>query len=166
MEAIRQSSDPRLDKLMSEGFYLIKFLPAQVAQAWNELSEYILFALPPTAKPNISRKKLLESVNDGRLTFWVMTEVRHGQPVKKLGVISTTLLTDPVLGVRNLLIYSLATMANMPEEAWIEGLQALQKYAKANCCSAILAYSEVPQIISIVEKLGGKASVRLIQLEV
>ena len=75
-------------------------------------------------------------------------------------------MEDFLSGIRNLLIYSLFGARPIEDAIWIRGLETIKKYAKANDCAKVVAYSNVERIEEIVNSLGGEIEWKFISFPV
>ncbi len=140
---------------------LVKLLPDQITRNWDTIGYAIEISLPPTAvKSDETMNNILMALLDGRIDCWISLneDGRIG------GVISTVVMYDDIVGVKNLLIYSLFAFEWADENAWLDGLEALKKYAIGKGCSRITGYTEFDSIIERVKSMGGEAKQMFISL--
>ena len=83
-----------------------------------------------------------------------------------LGIIVTSIQPDFYTETKNLLIYSLWGVQRINPDVWIDGLKYLKRFAKEKECFRVIAYTDLPNILSIVKKLGGNTSITFISMEV
>ena len=82
------------------------------------------------------------------------------------GFVITTVMEDFLSGIRNLLIYSLFGARPIEDSMWVRGLETMRKYAKANRCVKVMAYSNIDRIEEIVKSLGGEIEWKFISFPV
>ena len=145
---------------------LIRMLPDQAAHYWPILSKGFARSLPPGTFPSeMLLNNLLASVLKKNYDCWILKGDR-GDKNKLIAGALTTVLIDHLTGSRPLLIYSLYAKTMLSDKEWKEAFELLSKVAAKNKCQRITAYSMNPSILSIVESLGGKSEMRLVELEV
>ena len=105
------------------------------------------------------------SLLEGTAQCWVEYEEENGVN-KVYGFLVTTFISDIISGTNNLLIYSLFSSRPITDDIWIKGLQTVRKYAKANKCEKIVAYSNVERIVEVVGMLGGNVEWQFISFPV
>lgn len=140
---------------------LVQLSSDQVANYWDFIKYGVEEAIIPTVGIHDERmSEVLESIMLGKMVVWVSAN----KDTKVIdGVVCTVLQTDELSKTKSLLIYSLYGTESM-RSSWSDGLEQLQKYAKTEGCHKILAYSNLPEIISYVEHIGGNADFRLLIL--
>jgi len=79
---------------------------------------------------------------------------------------TTQLRTDEVSLVTDLLIYSFTSLGQIDQRHIINGFKTFSKYARANDCRAIIAYSANDKLVELLKHLGASANYKLIQVEV
>jgi hypothetical protein len=143
---------------------LLKMLPEQVSNYWPHIRNSIEQALPPVVGESPNKMgNILEQLLTGEMQCWVA--FRKDVENEVVGFIITTVISDPCSKTRNLLIYSLCGLKLSRGLDWIEGMEALRKFAKLMKCSRIVAYSDNQLILKVVEKLGGDTRYKFITFE-
>jgi len=136
---------------------LIKLLPEQVMQYWDDIRACIEAAMPPYVARNVDAIMYIqEQLLLGIVECWVAMDPGV------CGVMTTQIINDPVSRCRNLLIYSVAVIGDHTEELWQLAAQQMRRYATAKGCTHIIAYSNSAHMLHIAEKLGADTSYRLI----
>jgi hypothetical protein len=144
---------------------LIKLSSEQVANYWGFLKMGFKEALPPTVGCVPDRmSNMLTAFLTAKLECWVSVE--KGESNNITGYIATEILKDEISGTRSLFIYAVYGLHNSKASTWLEGVETLKKYAQANKCHRIIAYSDVPSIISFIEKAGGAVNYRLLDIPI
>lgn len=136
---------------------LTKLLPDQIAKFWDIIKYAVEESLPPIVGESSGKmQRILTSCLDGSLEVWI-SYIRTESATKIEGIVVTEFTYDKSSGTKNLLIYCLYGYENINKDSWLQGLVTLKDYAKGRGCNQIVAYTEVPQIIELVKKLGGEA---------
>lgn len=130
---------------------IIKFDYDKIAFHWATLKPAIEEALPPgvVRTPGLMNRVLAELLS-GAMQCWLIYE---GDPVRVLGVCTTKILNEDLLGVKSLLIYSLYGWE--PLETFEDDYRRLAEWAKVQGCRSIVAYTANPAVLSMVRRLGG-----------
>lgn len=140
---------------------LTKLTPEQVMEYWPQIRECIEVSLPPLVRADgESMLRVQESLLLGRLECWIASETHD--LTKTLGVATTSFVTDEISQTKNLLIYTATTIASHNQEMWRRCYEIISRYARANGCANIIAYSELPEVIGLVERLGGNSNWRIL----
>ena len=141
---------------------LLQLLPRDITKHWDGISEAISKSLPPITSMSKDRMTvILKSLMAGTMQCWILHE-----PDGIYAVGTTEFATDPGSKTKNLLIFSLFGLRPVSQEMWMEGYKTLQKFARANGCESIIAFTDIPGVAGLVERLGGNADTRLIVMGV
>lgn len=141
---------------------LTKLLPDQISHYWDILKPAIEASLPPVVGETPDKmNRVLAALIDGSLHCWISSRIKNEERILE-GMVVTKLLYDDVSDTRNLLIYCLYGLGVASDGAWRSGFITLAKWAKSRGCSRIVAYSDVPGILDIVNRLGGETKYRYI----
>ena len=77
----------------------------------------------------------------------------------------TNFIYDQVSDTKSLLIYALyGNFMSEEKRSWVEGYNSLRIFAKANDCISIVAYTNLRQVVKLVNSLGGDTTTTFIQL--
>ena len=145
---------------------LLRLLPNDISKYWNGISEAISKSLPPfITYDKEGMLVILNSLMSGIMHCWLLHEI-EGDKITLYAIATTEFSIDPASRTKSLLIFSLYGLQPTPIESWKDSYETLRLYAKANGCSSILAFSDVPEVLNIVGKMGGDINTRLITLEV
>ncbi len=137
---------------------LLQLLPRDITKHWEGISEAISKSLPPITSMSKDRMTIiLKSLIAGTMQCWVLHK-----PDGIYAVATTEFAIDPGSRTKNLLIFSVFGLRQVPQELWEEGYRGLCKFAKTSGCESIIAFTDVPAVVSIVEKLGGDTKTRLL----
>ena len=143
---------------------LTRLLPDQVSNLWSIIKYAVEESLPPIAgeSPN-KMNNILTALLCSKAQCW-MSYTKSGEGNKFEGLVITEITHDDISDTKSLLIYCLYGFEEISKSSWTGGMKALVKFAASRGCSNITAYSEVPSIISLVERLGGEAKYRFIKI--
>lgn len=142
---------------------LLQLLPRDITKHWEGLSEAISKSLPPITTMSRDRMAvILKSLIAGTMQCWVLL----GSKNEIYAVGTTEFAIDPGSKTKNLLIFSLYSLQTVPQEQWGEGYKTLQKFAQASGCENIIAFTDIPAVVNLVEKLGGDTKTRLLTMRV
>jgi hypothetical protein len=147
---------------------IIRMRPQLISKHWPELRAQLERALPPFTYGDPARmNNMLAELLNGGMQLWVALAEREGTPgAVYVGVMATTISEDECSRVRNLLVYALAGVRFMADEIWAAGLAALRKFAAAQGCHRIVAFSDSERVVEQWQRLGGAAQYRFLTLEV
>ena len=145
---------------------LTKLLPEQVSKLWDIIKYAVEQSLPPIVGEHPDKmNRILSSLLSGKIQCWA-SYVRNEKSTKFEGVVLTEMLYDEASCTKNLLIYCLYGYEDVANDSWINGVKTLAKYAKGQGCNQMLAYTDVPYMIKMTEKLGGEAKYTLCTFDV
>lgn len=146
---------------------LIQMLPDQVSKSWPVLRNVIEKALPPLASNEEDRMaKILEQLLTGEMICWASFRNSDVLQTEMIALVLTTLANDYCTGAKNLLIYAVSSFEKTIGSDWVEGYQALAKFAKKLNCQGIIGYSKDEKVLNIAEKFGSDISFRLISVPI
>jgi hypothetical protein len=155
--------------LKNESELLIPLMPEEVERDWGMYGPLILRALPPTAQASAIRAtNILRAILAEDAQVWALYDnVQEDATGDLVAVLVTTVWIDSVDGTRRLLIYSLTSLRPLREEIfWQTGTDILRKYARTSRCSHIVAYSDIPEMATFLDRRGWDVGFRLLTLEV
>ena len=143
---------------------LTRLLPDQVSNLWSIIKYAVEESLPPIAgeSPN-KMNNILTALLCSKAQCW-MSYVKSKEGNKFEGLVITEITHDDISDTKSLLIYCLYGFEKASRKSWTGGMKALVKFASSRGCSSITAYSEIPSIISLVERLGGETKYRFIKI--
>ena len=145
---------------------LTKLLPEQIAKFWPVVRYTVEQSLPPIVGDHPDKmNRILSACLSGSLDVWVSYLIN--EEVRKFdGVVLTQLLHDDASGTNNLLIYCLYGYEKVLKQSWLDGFEAILKYAKSKRCTQVVAYTEVQYLIDLVKSLGGEARYTFVSFNV
>lgn len=140
----------------------------QITQHWDELAPAIEAALPPFAYGAQDRmNNILRALLAGDMQCWTAWAVREGETTPLLVAIMTTAFDfDRCSGVRNLLIYSLYSVAGIGDQVYADGIETLKKFAKTKGCHRVVALVEEPRLVEMWIRGGGEGRFTFLTMEV
>jgi len=145
---------------------LLRLDDEQVTTYWENIRQTLLANDLPMADANAnSMKVVLHGLLQGSIQAWILYNIVEGKE-DILAMALTAFSVEPVTLTKNLVIYNLYGYSFVPPRMWTEGLQGFKKFAKANDCYTVIAYSKVPRIMQIAQELGGDTSMHVINLEI
>ena len=139
---------------------LVKLTADQIANMWDILKFGIENSLPPIAGEGPDKiNKIFEALLSGGYDCWLGYEKDEENCKLKLGhMVVTTINKDNASDTNNFLIYTMYGFRPMSDDEWLGGYMTLAKYAKAKGCNRMIAYSNEPRVLDIVDKIGGDRS--------
>ena len=145
---------------------LTKLLPDQISKFWDIIKYAIEQSIPPNVGEHPDKSnRILSAALSGKVDVWASydksTEVNRFE-----GLMLTKILYDDVVDMKNLLIYSVYGYETISEDSWKNGLRTILKYAAGNNCSLVVAYTDVPKIVEVVNSLGGDTSFTFISFNI
>lgn len=136
------------------GSMLVRLTPDQIGDYWPMIEQSIVAALPPIVSEQAGAvKNILVSLLSGIMDCWVSFDT---ETKTILGTVTTVIASDPISGTRDLLIYTVHGFGSLQERHWQEGFVTIRKWARANNCSRITAYTDNPEIVTLSERFGGE----------
>ena len=141
---------------------LIQVTPEQVESDWEIYKEALRRSLPLYVSGNdATMNDILKSILLEKSQLWV-----YFIETKMSSVLLTYQQEDLVIDRRILFIYAVYSIDEAERVMVDNTFEVLRKYARANGCSAIHAYTNVRSIINLVRSIGGKAELALIEIGV
>ena len=140
---------------------LVKLTADQIANMWDILKFGIENSLPPISGEGPDKiNKIFEALLSGGYDCWVRLSARRRRKanLNLESMVVTTITTDHASDTNNFLIYTMYGFRPISDEEWLEGYMTLAKYAKAKGCNRMIAYSNEPRVLDIVDKIGGDRS--------
>jgi hypothetical protein len=135
---------------------LIRLSPEQIVSIWERIRPLALENLIPKVgrSPEVVFR-VIQSLLTESLQLWAGIEDREGELIDRIyGFLATTIDIDAITQERNLLLYSIFSIKEIPISIWIPGLAILQQYKEENHCRKIIAYTDVPEIVALTKRLG------------
>ncbi len=145
---------------------LVKLLPDQVSEHWDEISLAIRQALPPfVANSDRSMVNILKAILGGDMQCWILYS-SDGAGGSIYAVMTTKVEIDEISNTKCLLIYSFYASKPLTNQLVISGFETLKKFASSEGCHKIIAYTNIPKMERLWESLGGVTITRFLEMEV
>lgn len=141
---------------------LLLLMPDQIEPYWEDIKDGMRRAVPVSIPDR--DEKVLQKLLLGMMQMWI--SYRPQENNKVVAGILTAMIEDQIHDRINLLIYALWTIDESKKEDWLEGLEALNKFARGKGCSRIVAYTEATGIIRLAETTGGEAKYRFVSWDI
>lgn len=135
---------------------LIRLLSDQIPKLWGTIQAVIEEHIPAVEGEKEDRDvRILKSILERKMECWLSYHEKDKTKVVD-GILLTAVLDDEVTKTRALVIYVLHPFPNGPRSSWIEGVEALRKYANSISCNRITAYTRNSSIVKFLEHYGGQ----------
>ena len=143
---------------------LLRLMPGQVHEYWDDIRAGLERALPRGVPDRNAR--LLYGLQVGDLHVWVSFQ-KGMTPAENItdGALITYVQEDVAHKTNVLVIYAVWSITETRPSTWIEGFDAIKKFARSMGCSRIMAFSDEPKILQIAEKFGADTEYTLITWE-
>ena len=144
-----------------------KLLPEQISAFWDVISYAVSQSLPPIVldHPDIMNR-ILSSCLSGETEVWA-EYTKDGEGNNRFECISLTqFIYDNCSDTRNLLVYCLYGYQRIDDSSWGQIIVAISKYAIEKKCIQIIAYTNIPHMIDMANKLGGDTSYTFVSFDV
>ncbi len=143
----------------------LRLLPEQIMAHWEGIKNCVWNALPPiTYDSDETILRVQERLLTGRMQCWIAAEDLNSVII--YAIATTQIIVDDISGEKNLLIFSLATLVDHPASLWEEAYEVLKRFAASRGCLKIVAYTCVPQVVLIAERLGARIDWRYLQFPI
>lgn len=132
---------------------LIRLLPDQIGKRWDVIGYAIENALPPDiVNDPESMNNILLALLEEKLLCWV-----YHDKTRIRAIVTTQIMEDIASKQKRLLLYTAYTFGKLDSSGWIDGLEALRKYARSEGCNSIIAYTKLEYMANLSKRIGGKA---------
>lgn len=132
---------------------LIEMLPTDVTRYWDQVKKAVDSTLPRDIPQRITvLNNVFSALINRRIQCWAYRESSK-EPI--IALVLTLLRKDAFSEESELVICSVYSFKLVPEEAWVDVLRTLQRYAVGRGCWRVVAYTNVPRIRRMIEGLGG-----------
>lgn len=146
------------------GEMLTKLLPEQVSKFWPVIKYSIEQALPPLVEEHPDKmNRLLSSALVGDLDVWA-SYVKEEGGNRFEAIVTTRFLYDNSSDTKSMLLYTIFAYDKTSSQSWMEGYETLKKYALANKCKRLIAYSASEAVINIAKAFGADTEYTFISL--
>lgn len=144
---------------------MTKLLPEQISKFWDVIKYAVEQSIPPNVGEHPDKiNRILTAALNGKIDVW--TSYERGKDINRFeAIVLTKFLYDEVVGMRNLLIYSIYGYDTISAHSWRNGMKTLMKYAKGKGCSLIVAYSNIPEVVKLANSLGAETDFSFISFK-
>ena len=131
---------------------LLRIMPGQVADYWDDIREGLERVLPQGIPDRNAR--LLYGLQMGDLQVWASFQ-RGLTPDENVvdGAVVTYVLDEVALKTKTFIIYAVWATHETRPSTWLEGFEALKKFAKSMGCTRLAAYSDDDKILQVARGL-------------
>lgn len=139
---------------------LVKLLKRDIINHWGMIEESFKHA-PNADQLYDNRHKIMETLLIGKADVWCTIredEIRT--------VLLTSMIYDPITLEKGILLYYTHALKPTEDIDWAEGIVTLKRYAKAEGCTHVVAYSKVPKVIEMARLVGGDIDTRMLTFKV
>lgn len=132
---------------------LLRLQPEQISRHWPLIRWAVQVSMPPTTKETDQFfVKTLMALLAGRMQCWICIDSVTSSKLKSMVI--TELITNPLSGEKCLILSSGASFEPVELKDWRKGFLSLVKFAKANRCSSIAAYTVNKDLLDMFKRLG------------
>lgn len=136
---------------------LLKMLPEQVSDRWDMFKDGIEENLPTTNDEDPEKmNNILSAILCEEIQCWVSYREPVGSDKEGVALVLTTTVDDLITNTRSLILYLVWAWSKTQASDWIEGFDAMLKFAKLMKCHRVIAYSNEEKIISIAKKFNAE----------
>ena len=148
-------------------FRLVKIQPENIPNAWDLIKEAMEIAtVGGLTVTEESLANLLQALLAGRITAWIFYKQIEDEKGKILGLLTTTVTEDTIVGIKHLLLYSMSGFNHISDENWKLAFSGLAKYARAKGCKVIRCITNSERVLDVAEMIGADVVGYTIDLEV
>lgn len=133
---------------------IIKLIPEQITELWDSIRYGIIHAIAPLVDPTPDNIQdiLCQLLRQDMQCWCVYEDIDGNKDIH--GYIITSISIDANTKFRSLVIYSVFLYKQVNPNVWADGMNLVERFALANDCTRIVAYTNNPTILSIAEKGG------------
>ena len=143
---------------------LLQVMPEQVIRLKPIIKEAVDKAIPPIKGESAQKfNNIMTGLLSGRFVGWIVYRQLAGRK-KSIGFMITTIVYDEVTETKSLLVYCLYVYERSVANDWIEGLEALEKYALSKGCVRITGMIMDDALLRRVVMLGGGVDYHFISI--
>jgi len=145
---------------------ITRLLPEQISDHWNIIKHAVEQSLPPFVSDHPDKmNRVLSSLLSDKIACWAMYD-RNEEGAIFDAIILTKITFDDISHTKNFLLYSVYTFRPVTPNHWAEGFLFMSKYALANGCSRMIAYTKVPYLIEMANKYDADASFTFVSFDI
>ena len=137
-----------------------------ISAFWNQIQHAIASALPEKqAKNPAVMTEIMGALMTGAMQGWALFTMRDEKPVL-VGFATTMIRDDKYMGEKLLNIYTIYVAQVATAGAWARLYETIERYAKGQGCTQIMAFTPHEHLVRVAERLGFDTSWRLVKKEV
>lgn len=138
-----------------------QYTDEQVTENWAMIKAAIEESMPMYEEANLATtNNILMAVLSGSMQVWASFDTDgESSTIKAIAV--TKLIIDPITDVRSVLIHNLFGFVELSDMEWDEGFLVLGKWAAAQGCTRMTAYTDQTTVIERAVKLKAKTTMYL-----
>jgi len=137
---------------MSDGVRIHKLEPDYVSKRWDTLGYFIQQALEKSENP-FAGGNLLKAIQTGKLECWAVMKIK-GEVADMIGVVTTKVGGDQILGTRDLVLYSVTAIRRLNLDDFLAGVKQFEEVARGLGCSGLVSYVRDRQLAEMAERIG------------
>ena len=138
----------------------------QVATYWDIIKYGLEQSLPPVVADHPDNlNRVLTSLLSGKSQCWASYIREEGKGIFE-GILVTRVLFDDVSNTRNLLLYAIYGYTNINKSTWLDGLKTILKYAIAEKCAQIVAYTSAEYLVNLAASFGADTQYTFVSFNV
>jgi hypothetical protein len=144
---------------------IVRLIPDQIAKFWELIKGAI--AASVSKEYEVSGNLLNNSLKNlltGTSQAWLVMDEQNGKPI--VGVVVTYITDDPMGEQRNLVIYALFGFQIVDDSIWLDGIDKLKEFARANGCKQLVGYTTSRILENRITKYGFVNDSSIVRLEV
>lgn len=132
---------------------VLRLTPAQVVVYWPLLRKLVAKAIQRVEEPTLAN--IYTCLMEGILDLWILAD-RSENP-KPQGVVLAGATLDLLVGYKDYQIYGLFAFSGRSDSEWQQIIGVLEKWARGNHCTRLVAYTETPRVAEIAKLVGARA---------
>lgn len=145
---------------------LVRVRPDRLVEHWPFIKLAIASSGPPSvALSEATMLRLLMQMLAGGMQVWVANRVKEF-PSKAIALLTTSIMTDALVGTKNLLMFSFYGWEDISDKEYLMGFATLKRFALAEGCTSISFYSNNDRLLSIAAKVGFLTDFRYGMIEI
>ena len=142
---------------------LIKITQETLAEKWDSLKEALKSDTSPLAvKDEEHFNYIYNALLTDEMQAWVYVDENQVPVLLTI----TTFVKEPGSKSTNLLIYFFSGFNNFNIDHILDGFKTIRRFALKHNCAKIIAYTNIPKVVEIANKVGFSASYVLLEKEV
>ena len=144
---------------------LLQIMPEQVIEFRPLIEQAIEEAIPPIEGESPQKvNNIITKLLAGELVGWIIYRQLDSGRKKSIGFMITSIVYDDVTETKSLMIYCLYVYERSVVNDWIEGFEALEKYARSRGCVRVTGMIMEEALLRRVYMLGGGVKYHFISI--